>query len=368
VPPRFPFVAVVAPAGRADELCALLFELGASGVEQRDDETHPSEAERLPLDVSAQGAAGAAWPELRVRWRDEGSPGGQLPALLRGGAAAGASCGEPRLASAGGEPPPEWRVTLLGSFESRALAEAALRELGELEPELGWRGGELVGDEWRERYKLCFSPFALTGTIRIVPPWIAAGADGGDGHQRLLWLDPGRAFGTGLHASTALVAGILEQRAAELSGASVLDVGTGSGILALVALLHGAARATAVDNDADALAVARANAERNGLGARMEISAQPLAAVAGTFPWVVANIELGVLCALAPELVRHVAPGGRLVLSGLLVSQREQALARFLAGTELDLEQEQSRQPSGEAGPDAWLALVLRRSARGQRP
>ena len=368
MPPRFPFVAVVAPGERADELCALLFELGAGGVELRDDETHPSEAERLLLDVPASGSAGATWPELRLRWRDEGSPAGQLPALARGGAGARPGSAAPPPAAGLAEPPPEGTITLLASFASRALAEAALRELGELEPGLGWLGGELVGDEWRERYKLTFSPFALTGSIRIVPPWIAPGADGSRGHERLLWLDPGRAFGTGLHASTALVAEILEQRAAELAGAKVLDVGTGSGILALVALLCGAAGVMAIDNDADALAVARANAERNGLHARVQISDQPLAAVAGTYPWVVANIELGVLCALAAELVRHVAPGGRLVLSGLLTSQREQALARFLAGSALALEQEQSRQPPGGAGPDGWLALVLRRSERGQLP
>jgi ribosomal protein L11 methyltransferase len=257
-------------------------------------------------------------------------------------------------------------VTLLASFESRARAEAALCELAELEPELAWRRGEYVGDEWRERYKQAFSPFLLTRSIRVVPPWTAPAAGARAEHARILWLDPGRAFGTGLHASTALVAEILEDRAAELAGADVLDVGTGSGILGLVALMLGARRVMGIDNDADALGVARGNAERNGLGERLAISATGLGEIAGSFPWVLANIELGVLCALGPELGRHLSEGGRLVLSGLLEPQRGEVLDQFVGRGGLGLELEDSRRRA--AGQDCWLALVLRRPARGRTP
>ena len=350
--PRFPFVAADVSEGRVDELSALLFELGSSGVEQRDPETHPARDDRLPLVAPKSGTEAAAWPELPVPWRDHGSASGQLAPCRASSGATDLVAGLPA------------KVTLLASFDSRALAEAALGELAQLEPDIAWRRGEFVGDEWRERYKLAFSSFLLTRSIRIVPPWTAPAPGATPEHQRILWLDPGRAFGTGLHASTALVAEILEDRAIDLNGTSVLDVGTGSGILALVALMLGARRAVGIDVDADALEVARANAERNGVAERLAISPTALSELPGTFPWVLANIELRVLCELGAALGRHVGEGGRLVLSGLLEPQRAEVLACFLGRSDLGLELEDSRQRTAEQ--DSWLALVLRRPAQGR--
>src|SRR4029079_5765781 len=129
--------------------------------------------------------------------------------------------------------------------------------------------------------------------ITVVPPWAEkpAAPEGGF----LLELEPGRAFGTGLPASTSLISEILDEHRDSLAGRELLDVGTGSGILALVALLHGAARAVAIDIDPDVIEVVRENAARNGLADRVEARAGTIQTIARRFPWVLANIEARVL-------------------------------------------------------------------------
>jgi ribosomal protein L11 methyltransferase len=292
--PRYPFVAVDVDEERADELSAALFELGASGVEVRDDQT-----------------------------------------LLRG--------------------PGDGRVTVVGSFAERAGAEAAIDELGRLDDGLAIRLEEVVGDAWRDAWKEHFAPFALTKAITVVPPWVAYTPARPD--ERVLELEPGRAFGTGLHASTAMVAEELDASRASLAGATVLDVGTGSGILALTALLYGAARAVAIDIDPDVIAVVRENAARNALADRIDAREGTVDAITAAFPWVLANIEARVLVPIAPELARVTAPGGTLVLSGVLASEHDAMVRRY---TSLDrkLEHRQTR-TRGDAGGDAWVAITL---------
>ncbi len=284
--PRFPYLQIDAGAAEAEELGPLLFELGASGVETRDDSTTPR------------------------------GPGGGL-------------------------------VRVVASFDERAAAEAAaaaVRAAG-----VACEVGEIVGDAWRDAYKQFFRPFALTPTIVMAPPWEEYRAAEG---RRVLWMDPGRAFGTGLHATTQLVAEALEGRA--FAGAEVLDVGTGSGILALAALLLGAERAVAIDDDPEVIDVARENAEKNGLSARIEVSLTPLAEVPGRFALVVANIRAGTLIDMAADLRAKVAPGGLLVLSGILATERDEVIQGFAARFTVE-----SLTDRGE-GPDAWIAIVLR--------
>ncbi|WP_437525496.1 50S ribosomal protein L11 methyltransferase [Sorangium sp. So ce726] len=305
--PRYPFVAVDVPEPEADEIGALLFELGASGVEQRDEQT-----------------------------------------LVRG-----ARSGQ---------------VTLVASFEEHGEAMEAIAALGELSPPLAARLEEVVGDAWRDAWKEHFAPFALTPTITVVPPWAERGPQR-EG-ERVLLLEPGRAFGTGLHATTALVAELLDEHAAELRGREILDVGTGSGILALVALLLGAERAVAIDNDEDVIEVVLENAARNGLEGRIEASAGVVEGVTRRFPWVVANIEARVLRPLAPELARVLDPGGWLILSGILESERDDLIARYtslprpLAHVATRPDPASSggdrRAGRGDAGGEGWVALLFR--------
>ena len=143
-------------------------------------------------------------------------------------------------------------------------------------------------------------------------------------------LHPGLAFGSGTHPTTALCLRWLDDLAAEgvLEGARVLDFGCGSGILALAALKLGAAQATGIDNDPQALLATADNAARNEVGARMSVHA-PGDAHAGSYPIVVANILAAALDALAETIAARVAPGGRLALSGILDGQQQPLLARY---------------------------------------
>ncbi|MCK6588327.1 MAG: 50S ribosomal protein L11 methyltransferase [Polyangiaceae bacterium] len=291
---RYPFVAVDASPDEVDELSANLFELGAMGVEERDDQT-----------------------------------------LVKG-------------AGSG-------RVTLVGSFENREAADLAINELLEARPSCGARLEEVVGDAWRDAWKEHFSPFLLTPRIRVVPPW-AADAPLEKGEMRLE-LEPGRAFGTGLHATTSLVAELLDDRAQALAGEEVLDVGTGSGILALVSLLLGASRVTAIDTDEDVIEVVRENADRNALSERLRVFAGGIETVDRTFPWVLANIEARVLRPLAPALVRALEPGGVLILSGLLESEHDEMVQLYKSQGRRLAHIETRKRPG--AGDDAWIALVL---------
>lgn len=344
---RFPVVAVESSAASVDELCELLFEWGASGVEQRDADTHPAGLPRLPLEPGA----GDELPELRVDFGEVETAGGQLRSL-----SGRAQAARPVL------PGPESGVTLLACFETDWQAEQARAMVAQRYPELPCRLVELRGDEWRHRFRRALAPFRLTSTITVVPPWASPPKQRRDG-ERFLCLDPGRAFGTGLHATTALCAAILEDRAAELSGREVLDVGTGSGVLGLAALLLGAASVVAIDNDADAVSAARANVELNGLARRMTTETTAVDELTLSFPWVLANIEARILGALAPALIARICPGGSLVLSGILEPQRDELLTSFYTcaaeqGCPLDLVHTRGR----VVDRDAWLALVLRRN------
>jgi ribosomal protein L11 methyltransferase len=216
----------------------------------------------------------------------------------------------------------------------------------ELDPAWAPRVSEVVGDAWRDEWKKHFAPFRLTKNITIRPPWQAYEAK--DPSERILELEPGRAFGTGLHATTALVARALEALGANLVDRNVLDVGTGSGILALVAIALGAARVRAVDIDPDAVEVTIENAVRNGMQGRIDADRAAVGDIAETFDVVVANIETRVLVDLASDLGARVAPNGILLLSGILVGQESDVLRAFSSFT-----------LRNSATEGEWIALVL---------
>lgn len=162
-------------------------------------------------------------------------------------------------------------------------------------------------------------------------------------------VDPGRSFGSGSHPSTRLVLGLLED--VPLAGTTVLDVGCGSGVLAVTAVLLGASSAMAVDVDPAAVGVTLANAEANGVADRVEATTTAVADVGGPFEVVVANIGAAVLRALALPLATAVGPGGCLVLAGLLDRQADDVLSAYPGWAVV-------ARPSSEG----WTALALRRS------
>jgi len=162
------------------------------------------------------------------------------------------------------------------------------------------------------------------------------------------------AFGTGTHPTTALCLAALDQALAAHPGGGLLDVGTGSGLLAIAARKLGAGRVVATDNDPTALKVAAENAERNGV--RLELSDRPPDALGGAFEVVVANILANTLVELAPGLAARIAPGGVLFLAGILVPQENEVRAAFLA-------QGLTRAAELEARQGEWSLLALRRPA-----
>ncbi len=181
-------------------------------------------------------------------------------------------------------------------------------------------------DGYLDAWRTWAQPVRAGRRTLLVPAWLEA-PDEPD-RDLVVRLDPGRAFGSGSHESTRLAVAALE--AAVRPGDRVLDVGCGSGVLAIVAVRLGAASAHALDQEGDAEPATLANAERNGVADRVTASATPLPEVREAADLVVANIGGPVLFDLAADLVAHVAPGGRVVLSGVL-AERLDALVAALA-------------------------------------
>jgi ribosomal protein L11 methyltransferase len=184
------------------------------------------------------------------------------------------------------------------------------------------------GGAWVEQWKRFYRPFKLGKRLVIRPPWEPYAATGA---ELLLTLNPGQAFGTGLHATTQLclaaLEGIIEQR----PGVRLLDVGCGSGILSLAGVLFGSASAFGVDLDRLAVWVARVNARLNQLSKQTSFAAGSLEVVKDRFDVVVANILLEPILAMLEPLHRVIVPGGAVVLSGILSTEVPALRAGLLA-------------------------------------
>jgi ribosomal protein L11 methyltransferase len=257
-----------------------------------------------------------------------------------------------------GTPPlPEGRGRAIAHFDSQHAAAAAAQAL--LGAFAGVDAGtviELQDQDWSRAWRTFHKPARLGPRSWVQPPWEPAPALPG---EVCVTIDPGMAFGTGSHPTTSLCLGRVDELLAERPGADLLDVGTGTGIIALLAVKLGAGRVCGTENDPVALKVAAEGAALNGLPAD-RIGWQLADCDALPPPWdrpyplVVANILLNTLVELAPQLARKVAPGGRLVLSGLLVAQADEARAAYLA---------QGLAPERADEKDGWVRVELSRPA-----
>ena len=188
----------------------------------------------------------------------------------------------------------------------------------------------LIPDEdWNKKWKSFFQPIRVSDRIVIKPSW--------QNYHRLegeiiVELDPGMAFGTGTHPSTSMCLKVideLERMLASHGNLRMLDVGTGSGILAIAAVKVGFAEVAGIDYDQIAIRVAQKNAEMNGVAGVATFSNTPVRLMEGHYPVVVANILPHVLINMKEHLVARLEPGGYLVLSGILIEKAQEVKDAF---------------------------------------
>jgi ribosomal protein L11 methyltransferase len=189
------------------------------------------------------------------------------------------------------------------------------------------------------------------GRVTIAPPWAVTGgaAPGRHAGRLTIVIQPSMGFGTGHHATTRLCTALLQRL--DLAGRSVLDVGTGSGVLALVALALGARSVLAVDDDPDAIGSARENLALNGIDHGIDLRVGDFRGLpAGRFDVVTANLTGGLLVRSADVLARSVAPDGTLVVSGVTLDEEAGVLGAVAPGMGV----------AGRLTEDEWVAAVLR--------
>ena len=214
-------------------------------------------------------------------------------------------------------------------------------------PRLSWK---IVRQEnWEHNWKRFIKPRRVGKRFWVTPPWVEPPKFR---HRKVITIEPGMAFGTGAHATTRGCIEFLESAAERFDGDfSALDVGTGSGILA-IALAHlGAGNILAIDNDPVAVGVARHNLRANGVARQVRLNAVKLSAIGAKFDLVAANLTAETILELAGNLERRVAPKGFFVLSGILHQKAYGIVRRFAARFRV-VKQKRSRE---------WVTVLLQR-------
>ncbi len=203
-----------------------------------------------------------------------------------------------------------------------------------------------VADTWREFAQ----PVVVNDRLIVAPAWY--GAVGAAAGQRVVRIEPGPTFGMGDHPTTVSSMRALLAELDRRPSVRLLDVGCGSGVLAVVACVFGVDQAVAIDISPASPEITIANAQANGVAHQITVSCDSLGEVADEFGVVVANILAPVLIELADGLTRSVAPGGTLILSGLLDDQYHHVVAAMTGFAVVEIER-----------MNGWVALTLRRSA-----
>lgn len=234
--------------------------------------------------------------------------------------------------------------SLVASFPTAAATREVAAELGATL--------ECVEPVWQDAWKRWAEPVEVPGLV-VTPAWRDVPVDG---DRLTVPIDPGPVFGSGTHPSTRLLLGLLAGDPP--AGLSVLDVGTGSGILAVAAARLGAASVTAIDVDPEAVVVARRNAERNGVSDRVEVSTRAVGEVGDGHDLALVNVTAGVHAGLGPGTVGAVRPGARLWLAGLLPGQWRHLNGAYPGCSVV-----------ATPGLDGWVGAILERDrARPRRP
>jgi len=194
------------------------------------------------------------------------------------------------------------------------------------DPRLQWK--VVKQENWEQSWKRFIKPRRIGKSFWVTPPWLKPPKFR---RRHVITIDPGMAFGTGTHATTRGCIEFLEVVADKLGGNkfTALDVGTGSGILAIALAMLGATEIWAIDNDPVAVKVARENLRVNGVVKKVHASGTELSAFRQTFPVVVANLTAETILDLALALEKRGAPKGFMVLSGILQQKAAAVIRRF---------------------------------------
>jgi ribosomal protein L11 methyltransferase len=204
-------------------------------------------------------------------------------------------------------------------------------------------------EDWGKNWKAYFKPLRITPRLVIKPTWERYDVIG---EEKVIEMDPGLAFGTGHHASTHLALIMIDEIFADKPKPErALDVGTGTGILAMGCALLGAHEVTAVDNDPDAVAAAQSNVAANNLATIITANNDDVASLQGQYDLIIANITHDVLQVLAPDLVRLLGSCGLLVLAGILRDEQEESIVRVYS--ELGLIHKKT------TNEDEWAGLLF---------
>jgi ribosomal protein L11 methyltransferase len=265
---------------------------------------------RLAPDASAAIVASPRWVSLRIEATDDAARERVVQMLMDGGAGA---------------------VQELGSALLTHLQEGAALDL--LCAELALAGAMVertsLGEvDWSTRWVTRVGVQRI-GRIAVAPPWMSD--DIADAEIPIL-IEPAMAFGTGEHETTRGVLSLMQSLVAP--GALVADLGSGSGVLAIAAAKLGAARVVAIEMDPDAIGNAIENVERNGVARQVTVlqgDAAALLPLVAPVSLILANIISSVVMELSPLMARALPPGGKAVISGILVTEREHMLASLTA-------------------------------------
>jgi ribosomal protein L11 methyltransferase len=217
-------------------------------------------------------------------------------------------------------------------------------------PNLKWTEHQEEHKDWLAEWKKGFVPFQLAGPYWVVPSWLTAPPEA----AKPIIIDPGMAFGTGTHATTKMAAYFVHKLGQTLKPGknySLIDVGTGTAILAMLAKMDGVQRVLGIEIDPEARRVARENIKLNCVD-DIEISEKLLESIHEEFDFVVANIIDGILIALKDELLGILKPGGQIFLTGILLEREEDFFAEFIEKSNLKLVRRIEQ--------DEWVGFWLR--------
>jgi len=219
---------------------------------------------------------------------------------------------------------PDGTLFVIAIFDEETLSNQQIEHItnelttfGILSRTSGIKTRTIVQEDWLEKWKEGFKPFAIGDRLVVSPPWEKENATAILGDRKLLLVEPGLAFGTGLHATTQYCLRNIELLN---GGTRVIDVGTGSGILAIAtAMLHPNYEITAIDNDPNTIDVAKENLQLNAMEGKIKLMAGSMDDLSGEmFDFILSNLTCEVIVSLLPQYRAQINKGGRVICAGVL--------------------------------------------------